>query len=301
MKLKRSVILLFAILLMLFSACEGKEEFVLESNLRSVITELALNYDDFGVSETKEENYPIIFISKFCQNSRLTFDYLERLKKDNNGILSREQIEYMQYSLTNEFVDFQKYVNEDGVDAYQASSGLGFGEIVSYNAQENGDEVNLAAQFEFRGSNLESESAEKIYELDVVLVRNDESCFDGYSIKSLSKKNVTPVVTGDGKEHAFFGLDMGIEDNGIFIFECYGSNDEVTYGTHVEVDLSSNAELATLVRENAGEEFVITYIWENTMSEPIERVIPTNLNIVMDDESWQELIEKGDIKAGFQE
>lgn len=117
MKLQK-VILLWAILAVLFAAC-GKEEFILGSNLKSAITELALNYDVFDASKTKEENYPMLFISSYCQNSRLTFDYLEEIKKENNGLLSREQVEYIQHSLTNESVDFQEYVGEEGIDVYQ--------------------------------------------------------------------------------------------------------------------------------------------------------------------------------------
>ena len=136
------------------------------------------------------------------------------------------------------------------------------------------------AQFEFRSiHDIEAEKPTKVYELTIVLEENKESCFDGYSIKSMSKKDVTPVVYGDGMEHVFYGLDMGIEENGVFILECFGGADEVVYGTHIEVDLSGNPALAEFIRENPGEELEVTFVWESTVEEPITHVIPTDINI----------------------
>ena len=187
-----------------------EDEFVLGENLAGAITELALLYDVFDTTSTKEESYPEIFISAFCQNSRFTFDYLETLMEKSDGILSREQVEYIQYSLTGEQVDFTGHVGKEGIDIYQSASGLGFGEIVSYESEVSGKEVKLVALFEFRNiHDIEAERPTKVYELTVVLERNDDSCFDGYSIKSMTEKDVTPVVYGDGKEHVFYGLDMG--------------------------------------------------------------------------------------------
>ena len=264
------------------SNVEGQEnEFVMGENLAGAITELALKYDEFDMAATKEVGYPEIFISTFCQNNRFTFDYLENLMENSDGILRLEQVEYIQYSLTGEERDFSGYVGEDGIDIYQSTSGLLFGEISSYEGEVNGKEVTLAAVFEFRTMHdIEAERPTKVYELTVALEQNEESCFDGYSIKSMSKKDVTPVVCGDGKEHVFFGLDMGIEENGVFILECFGGAEDVSYGTHVEVDLSENPALAAVIRENPGAELEVTYIWESTVSEPIICVTPTDIKVV---------------------
>ena len=259
---------------------EDSTGFVMGENLEGAITELALIYDEFDRSSIKEENYPDIFISNFCQNNRFTFHYLENLMENGDGILSQEQVEYIQYSLTGEHVDFAGYVGADGIDLYQSTGGLLFGEIVSYEGKVNGKDVELVASFEFRNMHdLEAERPTKVYELTVALEQNDDSCFDGYSIKSMSKKDVTPVVCGDGKEHVFYGIDMGIEENGVFILECFGGQDEVGYGTHVEVDLSENPTLAEMIRENPGEELEVTYIWESTVAEPITSVVPTDIKV----------------------
>ncbi len=255
------------------------EEFTLPPNLKIAIEELALNYDTFDSSKTKERFYPKFFLSSYCQNSRMTYDYMEKIEKENNGLISRKEVEYIQYSLTKEFIDFQDFVGKEGIDHNQTSSGIGFGEIISYEANRNGDEVSLTAQFKFRGRNVEQTSLSRLYELNIVLIKNLKSCFDGYSIKSLIKKDITSVITGDGKIHTFQGLDMGIADEGIFTFECFGGEDGVIYGTHVEVDLSDNPTLADFVRKNTGKEFEVVYILEGTMTQPVEQVVPIGIKL----------------------
>lgn len=42
--------------------------------------------------------------------------------------------------------------------------------------------------------------------------------------------------------------------------------------------LSSNA-LAEMIRENPGEKFEVTYIWESTMTEPITSVVPIDIKL----------------------
>lgn len=96
---------------------------------------------------------------------------------------------------------------------------------------------------------------------------------------NLMRDNITSVITGDGKIHTFQGLDMGIEDEGIFTFECFGGEDGVIYGTHVEVDLSDNPTLADFVRKNTGKEFEVVYVLEGTMTQPVEQVVPIGIKL----------------------
>lgn len=72
---------------------------------------------------------------------------------------------------------------------------------------------------------------------------------------------------------------MGIEDEGIFTFECFGGEDGVIYGTHVEVDLSDNPTLADFVRKNTGKEFEVVYVLEGTMTQPVEQVVPIGIKL----------------------
>ena len=250
------------------------EEFTLEENLNKAITELALMYDNFDWSKTKEDTYGTSFISHYCQNSRLSYDYLEKMRRENNGILSEEHVRYIQYSLTKENVDFQDNIPLGGIDINQSTSSLGFGKILSYEAEEDGEEVHLVAQFE-RGTDGSENT--NLYELSIVLIKNPQSCFDGYSIKTLSSQNITPIITGDNREHTFYAYDLEIEENGIFTFENYGGEDDVQYGTHIEIDLSENQILADFVRENAGKEFDVTYIFDDSMTQPVYRVVPVSI------------------------
>lgn len=164
-------------------------EFVLGPNLSTAIAELALMYDEFDSAQTQEDYYPQSFIFHFCQNSRLTFDYLEQLREEKNGILSVEDVEYIQQSLTDQMIDMENHVPTEGIDINQTASGLGFGNIISYETDVLGEEVHLVAEFE-RGT--DEFHPTKLYELDIVLIQNPESCFDGYSIKSLTLKEITP-------------------------------------------------------------------------------------------------------------
>ncbi|MBQ9765265.1 MAG: hypothetical protein IJW18_03600 [Lachnospiraceae bacterium] len=162
-------------------------EFVLGQNLSGAITELVLTFEEYNIDETEADYYMESFLFHFCQNTRFTFDYLEKVREENNAIMTKEQVEYVQYSLTNKFIDMQKDISEEGININEAAGSLGYGRILSYQAEVVGNEVNLVAEFE-RGTN-EFEPT-KLYELNVVLVKNPKSCFDGYSIKSIASKNI---------------------------------------------------------------------------------------------------------------
>lgn len=271
------------------SHVQSKEitEFKLSQNLNTAITELALMYDNFDLSKIEEDGYPQSFIFHFCQNSRLTFDYLEQLREEKNGILSVEDVQYIQQSLTNEMIDFGDEVPREGIDSNQTASGLGFGNILSYEADVLGEEVHLVATYE-RG--IDEFQPARLYELNIVLVQNPESCFDGYSIKSLTSKDITPLINGDNKKHIFRGYDLEVEENGIFTFEYYGGDDEIEYDTHIIIDLSQNALLADYIRENAGEEFEVTYILDDTMTQPVYRVVPVRINLYNEDTGMKNVL-----------
>jgi len=251
-------------------------EFTLGQDLNSAITELALMYEDFDLSKTKEDIYQESFIAHYCQNSRLSFDYLEQVREEKEGILSEEDVRYIQYSLTGEEVDFQNDIPAEGIDINQAASGLGYGNILSYEAEEIQEEVHLVAEFE-RGTDGSENT--RLYELEVILVKNLQSCFDGYSIKSLASQDITSIIYGDNAEHTFYGCDLEVEENGVFTFENYGGEDDVQYGTHIEIDLSTNVALADFVRKNAGAEFDVTYILDDSMTQPVYRVVPVSIRL----------------------
>ena len=252
------------------------EQFVLGPNLNTAISELAIMYDEFDLTQIKEEHYKEHFISQYCQNSWSSFDYLERLDVVYNSIIPREQVEYIQYSLTGEWVDFKDVVPKEGLDLNQSSSGFCSGKIKSYQADCIGDEVNLQVKFEIIGN---WNRKPLIYKLDIVLVRNPQSCFDGYSIRSLSSKEITKPIPGDNKVHTFEGMALEGEENGVFKFETYGGKDHVVYHICTDVDLSENPTLAEYVRENSGKVLEVTYVFDDSMTEPVYEVVPISIRV----------------------
>lgn len=164
------------------------EKFTMGVNLESAIVQLALSFATFDLTTTKEAHYPELFISKFCQNSRMNYDYLEKCAEENNGMLLKKQVQYIQYSLTMEDVDFGAALPEEGINSYKnAAQTLGFGRILSYEALQEGDVVKLTAILE-RGTNEFQPT--KLYELKLELIKNPTSCFDGYSIRSLTTESM---------------------------------------------------------------------------------------------------------------
>ena len=51
-----------------------------------------------------------------------------------------------------------------------------------------------------------------------------------------------------------------------------------------DVDMTQAPELAEFVKENAGGDFKITFIWNGEEMERIERVMP--VDITLDDKEW---------------
>ena len=120
------------------------------------------------------------------------------------------------------------------------------------------------------------------YEITAELIPNPYSCFDGYSVVSVSSKSVVSDSEPDNSAHTFYGTDMMEENNGVFVFELTGAEDDLQYRHFIYADLTQSPEQADFVRENAGKNFKITFIWTEGNGEDIEHIVPTE--IVLDTE-----------------
>ena len=80
-------------------------------NLKTAITQLALTYEKFNAASVNSEDWKETFIARFIQNARVSFDYLDSISDENGGKISVDELNYMQYSLTNTEVDFSAYVD----------------------------------------------------------------------------------------------------------------------------------------------------------------------------------------------
>ncbi len=163
---------------------EYPAEFSMGDNLKTAIAQLASGYMSFDSNTARIGDWKQYFIANFIQNSRLTFDYLDLISNQNNGQVSIDQLNYIQYSLTNTELDLSSDINGSIIDRYEAASPVYSGSIVSYNYEDTDSGVLITADLEVRYDG--SESTQK-YEITVELVRNPYSCFDGYSVLALSR------------------------------------------------------------------------------------------------------------------
>ena len=70
---------------------------------------------------------------------------------------------------------------------------------------------------------------------------------------------------------------MMMEDNGVFPFEFLSSEDNLPYGHFVYVDMTESAELAELVRQNAGSDFKVMFMLNGEEIDAIEKVVPVDI------------------------
>ena len=248
-------------------------EFELGEDLKNAIAELACCYDEFDENVVNDETWKNIFLTRFIQNSRYSFDYLDKQAEKGNGFITREQVEYIQYSLTNEKIDFSDCVEKE-VDTQDATSGMNFGNIINYEYESHDEEIVLSADMQLQSDGTNNVKEKKV---TVYLIKNPYSCFDGYSIKQLVSEDVTENIKGDGEEHTFYASDTGAEEENVFALEFLYAEDNLQYGHFVYVDLSENKKLAEYIRNNSGSDFKVTYILNDTQDDVIEGVTPTEI------------------------
>lgn len=252
-------------------------EFSMGDNLKTAITQLALSYNHFDKDSVSSGNWKEIFVARFIQNSRSSFDYLDTISEKNNGKISVDELNYIQYSLTGIELDFSSYA--DGfVDRYDDASALNYGFISGYDYEYTDNGVIVTADFEvgFDGMSRTQKS-----EITVELVKNPYSCFDGYSVVTVSSREVASSLEPDNSAHVFGGIDMMEENEGVFPFEFLYSEDDLGYEHFVYVDMTELPELADFVRKNAGKHFRVTFIWEEGNADAIGRVVP--VDIILDE------------------
>ncbi len=115
---------------------EYPSEFSMGDNLKTAVIQLALCYDNFDKDSVCSEEWKEIFVSRFIQNTRSSFDYLDMVSGKNNGQISVDELNYIQYSLTGIELDFSSFAG-DGLDRYDAASG---GEARYISKKQDGNE-----------------------------------------------------------------------------------------------------------------------------------------------------------------
>ncbi len=169
---------------------EYPSEFSMGDNLKTAIAQLALRYESFDRDTPKTGGWKEDFIASFIQNSRLTFDYLDLVSDKNNGQISIDELNYIQYSLTNTELDFSSDI-DGSINRYEAASPFNYGSISGYDYKDADSGVLITADLEVGYDGAESTQK---YEITAELVRNPYSCFDGYSVAAFSSKPVADNV-----------------------------------------------------------------------------------------------------------
>ncbi len=174
---------------------EYPSEFSMGDNLQGAITQLALSYENFDKVVVNGEGWKEIFIARFIQNSRFSFDYLDEISDKNNGQISTDELNYIQYSLTGVELDFSSYAGGP-VDRYDAASPLNYGSISGYDYAYTENGVVVTASFE---TGYDGADSTQVREITVELAENPYSCFNGYSVLTVSAK---AAASGDNANHA---------------------------------------------------------------------------------------------------
>lgn len=220
------------------------DKFELNEDLEGAICQLACAYDSFDSNTpVNDATWKNTFVTSFIQNSRYSFAYLDNLRENESGIISSDNLEYIQESLTGKFISF-----DDSVDTNDSSSLLLYGEITNYSYELNGNKVRLTADF-----SIHYDGTENVYEYDLtaVLVPNSNSCFDGYSIDELSKtekSTATSEDTGDSVEKNFHGELLEWINDTMCVVEFSNSETGGNYNHFIYLDLSGDSEMCYQVK-----------------------------------------------------
>lgn len=156
------------------------ENFNMDDDLRALLENCAIYYSDYDNSRSIDEEWEQGFIHNFCQSSWFGFDYLNSISDDDKSTISKDQVEYIQYSFSGNLIEFKSLKKEDQVAIDEASSGFSYAELLDFEAEDKGDVIDLSMTFSI--SNAAEGSVEK--KGKATLIKNSYSCFGGYSIKT---------------------------------------------------------------------------------------------------------------------
>lgn len=246
---------------------EYDNEFKLNDNLESAIDVMA-SYSSFNNNSVDSEKWEDWFIDNFIVSMFDGYDYKKRILHEQNGIMTKTQAEYIQYSLTGKYNEID-LIDEDAVDCTENE----YSPLVAYNIDDytyeyDDDKLVLHANCNElkKGSNHERK-----YLLTVVLVKNPYSCFDGYSIESIDKEDVTETVYGDGEIHTvevyFSGIDYS-ED--IASLDYCNADDDIEYSMFITVHVDD--EQMQYLLENENSKFMIDYELTEDIPIPVSEI-----------------------------
>jgi hypothetical protein len=169
---------------------EYPAEFELTDTMKEAIALLAGSYDNYSAEMVYEDYWQEYFISHYLTNSHYTFTYLMFAAEMSDDKLTKEQVEYMNYALTGQKIDFDL---DEPVDVSDASYFDGEQYLGKYTYEVSGDTVTVKADLYTSHTTFDGEDvvvADDIIPIKVKLKKNPYSCFDGYSIISIKREEL---------------------------------------------------------------------------------------------------------------
>lgn len=251
------------------------KRFTLNHNLQNLIENIVVLNNEYNETTVCDEELQKYFIDRYLKNTEISCDYiLENYEK--TGKLTRQQVEYIQWSMTGKYVSFEN-IACDLVNIRETSSGWSYGELKNYSYELKDETVNINGIVTTKTVGY---LGEQVYEFDASLEENPYSCFDGYSIKSISIKDVTPVIKPDYKVHEVVGslIEENITDGKVLI-EVYDSKDDLSYDHCITLNLLSNEELQKFVLENKDKDLVIRYVLDKEQGACITEITPIDIEL----------------------
>ena len=269
---------------------EYGDEFEMGENLKAGLTNLIYpDYEDGKWDNSKladDDSWKDSFLNSYIHNSWFAFDYLNQVGEESGGVMTKEQVEYAQYSLTGTYIEF------DGEeDLTQASSGFGIGEIDSYTVDKydkEDDTVEITVKYSKYEEIAASEPGDPDHAFDVkvVLKKDPYSCFDGYNVVSLEKTETTESLEADNKTHYVYGdiLDYDLTNNWIYLEYPYG--DDYTAGNayfdhFLTIDCSDNPGLideAKALQESGVWQIKVGFTFDGSVKVPFETIKGTSVD-----------------------
>ncbi|RKM55911.1 hypothetical protein D6853_10225 [Butyrivibrio sp. X503] len=235
------------------------------------------SYSDYDNLIVSDERWQDFFLRNYIQSMFDGYDYKKKILKEQDGLMTKTQIEYINYSLTGEYAIFDSLENEKINCLESQNSPLVAYTITNYEYEEQGESIVLKADADFfkKGS-----KEEKKFVITAVLERNPYSCFDGYSIVSIKTEDVTEYEHGDEAAHkvkVYFSGDDYVMDKGLVGVEYVGSEDGVEYEMLITVHVTD--EQMQYMLENKHKNFEIAYVYDKNTFSPVSTITATSVEL----------------------
>lgn len=255
----------------------------INDDLLGAIEQLALSFDEFNSEvNTKKDHWQRTFIDHYIRGNWDGYSYKKMLEKDYNGIVTKDQVEYIHKSLTGIDLSFDSMKDDETIDVYNSVDATNnrYCNILNYEVTEGAASgagtTCISAQIEIGSGNSDHV---KTYDMYVYLKENPDSCFGGYSVTSLTKTETTVYAEGDGQEHSFYGWYMSdLDVEGEVTIEFGDSEDEFEYGHFVTVKVTDEQK-KKIVDIGTSDCIEITYLFSDGMTEPVDEVTAVDVRL----------------------